>query len=79
MSLKQNDVYQEQLTQNVIQFNLDLKAKKNVIDEHNFSYNESIGYSCIICGAEDLSPAIVRFYDFDVTRLKCFSCQDNNK
>ena len=77
MSLKENDQYQEQLRENIITSNLE-KKKKDGGDELGWGYNRCVGYRCIRDGRE-VSPAIVKFFNYDVTKLLCYKCQEELK
>ena len=56
-----------------IEYNKKLKKSK---DEKLFvsDYVKNCGFKCCICG-EEVSPAIVKFFDDDITVLKCYKCQ----
>lgn len=66
---------------------LNLIQKKNIKlkeDLERFAPLRERGYEslshfgCIECG-EGVSPATVRFFDYNVENVICYKCQDNNK
>ena len=38
------------------------------------SYAKCNNYNCIYC-RKPVSPATVKYYDYDVARVQCFECQ----
>lgn len=34
---------------------------------------------CIGCGRKKITIPIIKFFGFDVTKVKCYECQDTNK
>ena len=39
------------------------------------SFSKCSGYKCIECG-RGVSPATVKYYDYDVSRVLCYDCQE---
>jgi hypothetical protein len=58
-----------------IKYNLEKKSKKLA---GNWPYYECCGYKCVVCG-NDISPATIAYFNYDITRVRCYSCQENNK
>lgn len=56
------------------EYNLNKLAKDDP-DTHGWSYSRMTGYKCVDCGRE-VSPAVVKFFNHEVNRLKCYSCQN---
>jgi len=44
--------------------------------KYGWNYANSCGYKCIECGSE-VSPAVMKFFDYDFLRIKCYNCQTN--
>ncbi len=44
--------------------------------QFGWNYDNSCGYKCQ-CGNE-LSPATMKFFNYDFDRAKCYKCQEQN-
>ena len=58
----------------IVKYNLaQKKMKENKIFVSD--YVRRCGYKCIVCG-DEVSPAVVKFFEDDVTMIKCYKCQN---
>ena len=64
----------QKFDQAFVNYNLDLKAARIRNGTENGG-EADLGYVCVKCG-KHIGGNIVRFYGGDVSKVKCYECQD---
>lgn len=75
MSLKQNDIYNENMRESFIEHNLYRYDTKPIKDQ--WDYNSCVGYKCVNCGRE-ISPVTLKYFNYNIENILCYICQDKN-
>ena len=58
-----------------IKHNLETKGDNDLTEK---AFDGLCRFKCVSCGTF-VSPATVKFYDFRIEDVKCYTCQANNK
>jgi len=57
-----------------VNYNLHLKEELGV-DWRGWAFHRCMKFVCVACGAI-VSPAVLRFFEYDVTKILCYKCQE---
>ena len=54
------------------------KYEKDDPDTFGWTFERSCGYRCNSCNA-DVSPAVVKFFNYQPVKILCIACQNKTK